>query len=398
MFSEKEHKDYRRQILMKLERKKDGLLSPWQISNLISKISSYYYKSELINTISLAIINGISPKNIFIMNDSFNINNSYCYVGTFNLKETDDVKNLYHLGFPVTIFPEKSIMNLKLCFELFSKYFTYLNSHNLGKLDKNSLLNIVTDVLTTSDVTIEFALIKKLAIAKLNSANDHGIDKKTLLLGIEKLHNTYTKLHQKYLDDEYYIDKFINSYNNNTINIDLKNDSKLQHVEKSYFGNFFEIFSELKRPIVGIYYPETKQIQILCHNFINKNARDSKFIDLKEVKHNSPYIIEILIGIGICAPLIKAAQSMMDSNNLQKQETQIEMDEKESEKELQSALALLEEIEEAPEIKAITNVVNDYLKHKMLDTQKTNNEKFKEPINQYGFNNLRLEVKFITEK
>lgn len=44
------------------------VLSSWEVSYFINQLGSQYYKLELLNSISLAINQGLVPQNIFVAN------------------------------------------------------------------------------------------------------------------------------------------------------------------------------------------------------------------------------------------------------------------------------------------------------------------------------------------
>lgn len=82
--------DYR----VNLEMKRDGekLLSSWQISSFIENLSRSYYKNELLNTIESYINKGTDLENIFIIDESFKLNNIYKNLGILNLRNERDAK------------------------------------------------------------------------------------------------------------------------------------------------------------------------------------------------------------------------------------------------------------------------------------------------------------------
>lgn len=399
MFNEKGYKDYSKQIQLTLKRNHEGILSPWQISNLIVKLSSHYYKNELLNTIALAINNGIDPRNIFIMDDSFQVNNSYTYVDVFNLNKIEDVKNLYHLGFPTTLFPNEELLKVKLCFKLFSDYFTLLNSKGLERPEKNKLRDIIDLALENEDIDYALSSIKEIAINIVKLPRYEEINKKEILSKIDDLHQKRIKSFRQYKKDEAAIELLNQVLGSGSLDVKLlqnKNKS-IVTIEREYYKKFFNILSELKRPIVGIYYPESKDVQIICNNFINKNARDSKFIDLKEIRHNSPYLLIVLIGIGIGAPLLKAFKSIKDDRTLAINEQRLAEEDEKTQEELEEIYNILEKVNLEPENQAINEIKNQYLKDKLHDIQESNNYKFNEPIALYGFNNTQIEINVVQQ-
>lgn len=397
-FNEKENKDYDTRIELTLKRNQEGLLSPWQISNLIAKISSYYYKNELLNTISLAIENGIDPKNIFIMDDSFNVNKSYNHVDNFDFNKINDVKHFYHLGVPTSLFPNESILKIKLAFTYFGRIYTYLNSKRLDRPDKQYLIDIVK--LCTNFEGIEPALdkIKEMAtnIVKFTTNNPY-LNKQACFKRIDEIYSdVYNRYHQ-YKKEESLIEFLMEDLKKGDTELLRDKDKNYNRIENDYFNKFFKIISDLTRPIVGIYYPETQRVQILCDSFINQNKRDSKFIDIKTISHNSPYLICILIGVAVSSPLLKTFRNIQDERTLENNEERLNAEDEKTQEELEEMLRLVETIDERPENKAIENLDNEYIRDKLDLNRKKNDEKFNEPITNYNFNNTHIEIKLLRD-
>ena len=72
-FDEYTYKNTDGRVNIKYIRDEESRLNPWEITNFVSRISTYMYKIELINTIALAINNGVEPKNIFILDKAYKI-------------------------------------------------------------------------------------------------------------------------------------------------------------------------------------------------------------------------------------------------------------------------------------------------------------------------------------
>lgn len=397
MFNEVEKKIYDKQINLILNREEDGLLSPWQISDLFSKLSSTYYKTELLNTISIAINEGIKPENIFIMDDSFQINNNYYYVGLLNLNKIKDARDFYHLGIPTPMFPNYFIFKLSIVFEYYSETFTYLNSKDLDVLDKGKIKDIV-------EKTYNNEGIKPAMLQVLNMAKDIIKTRTTVLENEAEIISDVSEIYEKYKTkferiekDTLQIRELDTMIKSNTYLNTLKtgNNNKFDLIEKRYFKNFFERFRDLKRPIVGIYDFESNNVQILCSNFINKGKADSKVFDIKQFSHNSPYFLSVILGLGIGAPILKFYSLLRDERTIEKESAAIEKEEEISKTNLESALSLIADINSSPENMAKFQIENDYLKNKVLELQEHNDIKFNEPIVQYGFNTPKTKLEML---
>ena len=109
-----------RRIITKLTSSSDKVLSGWQLQELISLMSSSYYKLDLIRE----VLDGLKlNKSFFIMDKSFEINNNYKTIrknDIWSLYSKSNVESLYNLGKPIALIPD-----------IMKKYTHYLESTKL---------------------------------------------------------------------------------------------------------------------------------------------------------------------------------------------------------------------------------------------------------------------------
>ena len=120
LFDSSKFIDEETRISIRLKRKSDIVPSPWEIGNLIDNLSRYYYKMELLNVISKAISNNISPKNIFILDESFKLNQGYNNLDTMSITDIK-IKSLYTIGLPISLYPNKNVFMLYMIFKTFRR-------------------------------------------------------------------------------------------------------------------------------------------------------------------------------------------------------------------------------------------------------------------------------------
>lgn len=398
MFKETELKDYDTQLRVTLRRNKKDLLSPWQISNFVSTISSHYYKNELLNTISLALKEGIQPENIFIFSNSFNLYNSYSTLDVIDLNEGNGVKEFYHLGTPISLFPNEFLIKLNIAFGYFRKANEILGRYDLLRINKDYLLGVINDIKSEQN-NMENILerIRLLAIKQAGSSENKDFNMKQLE---ESLLNSYQKNLKNYKEfnkEQVVIESLIRDIKNNEI-YHFESGSKYGQLERKYFSQFFTKLNDLKRPIVAIYNKDKNRIQILCGSFINNTKRDNKFLDIKQISHNSPYLICFYIGVSVALPLIPLLKSIKLETEINNEEEELRREEVKTDKEIEEMLTLLAKLKDLPENKAVEEVTTKYLHEKIKEQQGINNEKFRKPIEKYGFDNRYLEIENIDEK
>ena len=112
-FNDYEYKDTKIRIKLKLKQIKEKKLNPWEISSFLNKFNTYYYKAELLNTIAIALNQGIKPENIIILNQSFKLNQQYTKLDFISTTD-GDLAYLYYIGLPVSLFPDKNIHTLNI--------------------------------------------------------------------------------------------------------------------------------------------------------------------------------------------------------------------------------------------------------------------------------------------
>lgn len=76
-FDEYEYKNNNQRIRIRFSRDSEERLNPWEITNFVSRVSTYMYKIEILNTIALAINHGIEKKNIFVLDKAYKLNGKY---------------------------------------------------------------------------------------------------------------------------------------------------------------------------------------------------------------------------------------------------------------------------------------------------------------------------------
>jgi len=88
-FDEYQYKDNSIRIKIEYCRDEETRLNPWEITNFVSRVSTYIYKIEILNTIALAINSGIDVKNIFILDKAYKLNYNYRKFSEINLNSLD---------------------------------------------------------------------------------------------------------------------------------------------------------------------------------------------------------------------------------------------------------------------------------------------------------------------
>ncbi|MDO5794821.1 MAG: hypothetical protein Q4Q00_11630, partial [Turicibacter sp.] len=128
-----------------LKKSSDYVMSTWEVQDFLNKISSNYYKLDLLNELNKVINEGTSLKQIVIFDKSFDFNQKYEFLkdtSVIYLTSNSGVKNFFHLGLPIGLLPQTKLIELRIKYILFRDINTYLNSIKVDRLDKSQLKEI----------------------------------------------------------------------------------------------------------------------------------------------------------------------------------------------------------------------------------------------------------------
>lgn len=376
-----------KKLEMELKRNSNKIFTPWQIQEFIAKLASTYYKLDLINSISNRLNLEVKQEQIFIIDESFKYNNRYKFLeksDKLNLNNEKEFKNFYHFGNPISMFSSSIIMNLNLKFKLFRDLNKYLGNKQIEKIDKSAFHETIFD---NSD--IKGNKIFNLALQNLKSIDKPKQERfKNDLVDIKE---KYEKLFDEYKNNELSIDLFKSNIRSNEFKQESLN--KFEGIEYKYFKKFTRYFNRLERPIVGIYLPETNTVELLGSSFINKQSRDERFLDIKEISHNSPPYSHLFIGLAFAAPIVIMIKNIIESNkkkilNSKNQEKINELEEKN--KNYYKSIEELELLIEEETLKKHKDISNEYTQNNMQQIYNEVIKKTTKNIKDCGFENNNL--------
>ena len=113
---------YKNSIRIKVKYLRDSevRLNPWEITNFVSRITTYMYKIELINTVAMAINEGVELKNIFVLDKAYKLNGNYRNFSEIKL-DSLEINDVFTIGKPEGMFPNSDLIEMKLLFEILYK-------------------------------------------------------------------------------------------------------------------------------------------------------------------------------------------------------------------------------------------------------------------------------------
>lgn len=279
MLNEYKKRDLSKRYRVKFISKKETILNSWDLTNFIKQVSGSYYKLELINSISLALNEGISPKNIFVMNRSFLLNENYDDLLLIDLT-SPDITKFYRLGIPVSLFPNEDLFLMSHVFNTFYTINSILFNERNRRLDTAILANIFPDLNRTGVRNISEGLENNAIRILGKTISEKEVVRSNIENRVRALHSKFEKSYNDFSKAEVLAGLITKE---GTFDF-----SKNPRIEEKFFDSFFKQLMRLSRPTVGIYSPEHKTIQILGHALISQTKRNGAFLDIKSYSHNSP--------------------------------------------------------------------------------------------------------------
>ena len=255
---------------------KNEHLKSWRVTDFVDKISFLNYKKEIINEIYRLLDNGVKGHQIIIFDKSFSIHKRYEYLGKHNLKSETGVKNLYHLGKPISLYPNKKVYALYNVFEVFSKLYTAFNTEGiiLKKDELHEFINEAIDNITNEDISIE--KLKNYINVSLKQVKD----KKKYETLNKQCEDLFERLEKRSIKVNNEIDEYIlmeNRLKDNSLKEStLEKQERYHSLKKKYIDKFGNVFINSTRPIVAVINEEFNRIDILGVNFIKRNSFDER--------------------------------------------------------------------------------------------------------------------------
>lgn len=322
-FDEYEYKNNNERIRIKYDRDYDQRLNPWEITNFIDRVSTYMYKIEMLNTIALAINQGVDKKNIFVLDKAYKLNGKYKNFSSINLN-TLAINSLYSIGKPISMMPNQNVAELRYLFEIL-----YNVNKILYRFHKKRITKV--DRLHTYSIMRKEGFLK--ALQAIIEISNEKVDREEQIKASKIINRECSKVMDKYqkylLDAKKCVEVELKLEKNNREGL-LEGE---QDLEKEYYKKFYEYLFKLPRPVVGIYYEEENKIKILCADHFDSSINKNSKIDLKSVTQNSPIMAEIEAGCEILA-LRKDEKRKQEIHELKKRKLELEISKLEKENDL----------------------------------------------------------------
>ena len=383
LFDDAQLKDIKTTVFLGLKSSKNQELSTWEISRYIFDLNTYYYKYEVVNSIALALSNGVKPEDIIVINESFMLNHQYAKLDVIDLARPEH-NLLYFLGLPYSMLPSLSIFNMRIIF----KYYRIINEFLFqNKLQRNETKWIcsfyIESLLSGLDKAIQN--ITQLSEKKIINTKKH----------VELL-NLFTKLTKNF--QKQYKKEFTQLERD--LVIDIKNLREKKGAPKNY-SIFFSTINKLQRPVVLVIDQQSSKARVLCRAQLNKKAKDRTTFTLRSVIQNSPIQMLVQSGISILTAIkdeerkkeLHAIELELKKAEIKKVKTDAEISHI---KLLTAQIELMEQIahfEQNPNYAYISRITIPYLKQQLGFANDRITENLKTLNNRVG-----IEIDYQTTK
>ena len=382
-------KDIKR-IKLKLKSEDSTTLSGWQLQEFIKNVNKGYCKLDIINEISRLINQGEKPENIIIINKSYDINNAYTYLQKSNeidLNKLSTIENLYHLGIPVSMYPNKRIKDIAIIFTLYSKIYTLFNRENIPVISKDKLKEYINVDIDTAIDTI--TKDSKSIMSKLKMGTENIL--KATNDKLDNIIDESKKELKKYIDNQDNIIKF-NEISNNELKEIKDSDKELySKIQSEYYSEFFRLLNSVDRPIVLRYDDKNNKLIVIKKEYMLNDVDSENFLDFKDYSHNSPFVITIIAGATISLILALLYQASKEEKVNDEKAIKNKSIEEKLDKELEEIIL---ELASSSELNQTNEVENQYIKKELDNLKNTLNENIEKTLERRGinYNNIVIDI------
>lgn len=267
----------------KIVSESNGDVSSIDSTNLVSQLSSLYYKTALIKSVATFLNQGISPEKLLISPQSL-----LSTKDIRGVKSVDWVKNaeiLYNTGYLQGAFPDERTVVFKIVADCFRDMNGILHQNGHKKMFSR-FLEKVFSVCLNNGFDDGLTCLDKIAFDKIQ-----GKDNLTMILFNSARENCQNK-YDKYMSDKEDLAKLIPLLRG-------KERCKFNLIQNKlisqYINPFFGSLENKSYPLVFL--NNEGVLNLMCHGHFSKNlSKDADVIDIRSFSHNSP--LEILFNAG----------------------------------------------------------------------------------------------------
>ncbi|MCM1182127.1 MAG: hypothetical protein NC337_01995 [Roseburia sp.] len=292
-FDEYKRKNINTRVRITYARTCEKRLNPWEISHFISRITTYMYKVEALNTIAAAINSGVRKKDIFVLDRAYRLNENYTGCAELDLNRA--LNRLYSMGSPEAMEPNQDLTELKLLFGLFYDVSQTLGACRAARISGRERVEAYR-CLTRRGFLAAVEAVGEMAALRLRGREDLSL--KNALDKLDSKCETAAEEYKRFLSDQErfaVVEEKLNAGNSEKLS------AQEEQIARRYYEKFYQMITDSARPIVGIYDPQYSTMRLLCADHFDASLNKNTKIDLKSITQNSPIMGEIEAGCQILA-------------------------------------------------------------------------------------------------
>lgn len=291
-----------------------GMLTSWELSNFLNTLSSGFYKNELLFHIVERIQSGCDPKNIVVLDNSFQYDKMYNDLTELDLKDSGSLSDMYIIGNPISMAPNQNLFHVFLIFDAFSSINRLFYTQKISRLSRANLPKFANTAAPFQDCIydVQSSALDIIGVAESKRPKkDFSPTRRKVMEIIKKSLEKWKECD----DDGGLIEEFIKNEQGLAAKI---NKEEYRRIKAAYFMPFFNRFNSLSRPLAGVYSEQINSISILGLNHVNRSKKDEEFFSIKSISHKNPVNIVIAVGLGLAAFLHTVKTSTQVDDELRK--------------------------------------------------------------------------------
>lgn len=385
------YKTKSKRIDLNLISNQEDPIPPIDLTNILRKLSSLYYKTDLLNSIAISINQKVDLEDICLLKKSQI--NSLVVAPNRELNIFRQTELFYRYGSIQSLYFNRELFELSLLFDTIRQTNNLLYQSELKTIYLRSLTDILDQYFKNDfreSLNFLFAMPSEINAGQFQRDNP-------LKRMLKNLQDKVISRHSDYLKDSMQLEKLRHVLESPAVH---KLNSSQRELIRNYIDPFFESFMNNDFPLVMI--REDKEFDILCHyHFSHAGHNNPFFFDFKEVSHHSPILITIGLAISLISPLLVAFHKMLkieqtywekekakeEAKALKAQREKQELIEKQLQQltELTGKYSIGEKIFDANITDEINKIPSDYYKQKLLRISENIQQEYGNLLKNYNF-------------
>lgn len=264
-----------------------------ELTELLSRLASLYYKTDLLYSITLCLSCNDSISDILLSQRPLHSNNITNIFPEYSLN--NDIEFFHKLHFFNSILPNDRYTKLGILSDCCRETNTLL--YNNGY---KTIFNRISSEILKKSINYSFNDSVNTILQSTLEINP-SINKNTdITSNLKQIRMKYNNKYKEYENDLELIEKFKELI---AENFSLQKNDPLRKIEKKYVDPFFNTFDN--DGFALLLFNNKEKLKTLCnYHFNESNDKNTLHLDIKNVSHQSPYTITFSCGSLLLMPLL----------------------------------------------------------------------------------------------